>query len=175
VVAQFAACRVRVGEGPALDTGWKGPGDEVWLVGERHADGRERFYLTNLPATASLRTLAQVIKARWACEQSHQQMKEELGLDHFEGRSWTGLHHHVLLTMISYAFLQHYRLSHPTLTAPRRSTASAAPTRGKNRGHPPRRIPRAQSARDLATLSRRRLHSPAAHLSQLWRAHPPAA
>ncbi|RVT69698.1 IS701 family transposase, partial [Agrobacterium sp. CNPSo 2736] len=41
------------------------------------------------------------IKARWVCEQAHQQMKEELGLDHFEGRSWQGLHRH---------FLQHQRL-----------------------------------------------------------------
>jgi len=38
------------------------------------------------------------IKARWVCEQAHQQFKEELGLDHFEGRSWTGLHRHALMT-----------------------------------------------------------------------------
>jgi SRSO17 transposase len=41
----------------------------------------------------------------------HQQAKEELGLDHFEGRSWFGLHHHALLTMIAYAFLVHLRLT----------------------------------------------------------------
>src|SRR5215467_13112717 len=50
-------------------------------------------------------------KARWVCEQAHQQMKEELGLDHFEGRSWQGLHRHALMTMIAYAFLQHRRLA----------------------------------------------------------------
>src|SRR5258707_10992147 len=44
------------------------------------------------PANTDLRTLAATIKARWICEQAHQQMKEELGLDHFEGRSWQGLH-----------------------------------------------------------------------------------
>jgi hypothetical protein len=44
------------------------------------------------------------------CEQAHQQMKEELGLDHFEGRSWTGLHRHALMTMIAFCFLQHLRL-----------------------------------------------------------------
>ena len=48
--------------------------------------------------------------ARWVCEQAHQQLKEELGLDHFEGRSWTGLHRHALMTMIAFAFLQHLRL-----------------------------------------------------------------
>src|SRR5262249_37188295 len=46
---------------------------------------------------------AATIKARWICEQAHQQMKEELGLDHFEGRSWQGLHRHALMTMIAYA------------------------------------------------------------------------
>jgi SRSO17 transposase len=54
-----------------------------------------------------LRGLAAMIKARWVCEQAHQQLKEELGLDHFEGRSWHGLHRHALMTMIAYAFLQH--------------------------------------------------------------------
>src|SRR5262249_53321630 len=57
------------------------------------------------------RTLAATIKARWICEQAHQQLKEELGLDHFEGRSWQGLHRHALMTMIAYAFLQHRRLA----------------------------------------------------------------
>jgi SRSO17 transposase len=58
-----------------------------------------------------LRTLADTIKARWICEQAHQQMKEERGLDHFEGRSWQGLRRHALMTMIAYAFLQHRRLA----------------------------------------------------------------
>jgi SRSO17 transposase len=55
------------------------PGDEAWLI-----------YLANLSAKTDLRTLAATIKLRWICEQAHQQMKEELGLDHFEGRSWQG-------------------------------------------------------------------------------------
>ena len=50
--------------------------------------GEKKYYLANLPAKTDLRTLATTIKARWVCEQAHQQMKEELGLDHFEGRSW---------------------------------------------------------------------------------------
>jgi hypothetical protein len=55
--------------------------------------------------------LASTIKARWICEQAHQQLKEELGLDHFEGRSWQGLHRHAPMTMIAYTFLQHRRLA----------------------------------------------------------------
>jgi SRSO17 transposase len=57
-----------------------------------------------------LKALAGAIKARWACEQAHQQLKEELGLDHFEGRSWRGLHHHALMTMICFEFNSQERL-----------------------------------------------------------------
>ena len=77
------------------------PGEEVWLVGERRASGKRKYYLSNLPADANLRTLASAIKARWVCEQAHQQLKEELGFDHFEGRSWAGLHRPALMTMIA--------------------------------------------------------------------------
>ena len=66
--------------------------------------------MSNLPADATLKMLAAAIKARWICEQAYQQLKEELGLDHFEGRSWTGLHRHALMTMVAYAFLQSRRL-----------------------------------------------------------------
>ena len=113
--ARFAAARVRVADGPPQRIGDKGmqhmPGEEVWLVGERRASGEQKYYLANLPADANLRTLAATIKARWVCEQAHQQLKEELGLDHFEGRSWQGLHRLALMTMIAYAFLQHRRLA----------------------------------------------------------------
>ena len=80
------------------------------MVGEWRSSGERKYYLSNLPADTSLKSLAAAIKARWVCEQAHQQMKEELGLDHFEGRSWQGLHRHALMTMIVYAFLQHQRL-----------------------------------------------------------------
>jgi hypothetical protein len=66
-------------------------------VGERRESGEQKYYLSNLPADAHLKTLASAIKARWICEQAHQQLKEELGLDHFEGRSWTGRRVPVLL------------------------------------------------------------------------------
>jgi len=113
--ARFAAVRVRVADGPPQRIGDKGmrhmPGEEVWLVGERRASGEQKYYLANLPAEAGLKKLAATIKARWVCEQAHQQLKEELGLDHFEGRSWRGLHRHALMAMIAYAFLQHLRLA----------------------------------------------------------------
>lgn len=114
--ARFAALRVRTAEVPPQRIWDKGqqhlPGDEAWLIGEQRASGEIKYYLANLPAATDLRTLAATIKARWICEQAHQQLKEELGLDHFEGRSWQGLHRHALMTMIAYAFLQHRRLAY---------------------------------------------------------------
>ena len=79
-------------------------------MGEHRMSGEKKCYLANLPAKTDLHTLAATIKARWICEQAHQQLKEELGLDHFEGRFWQGLHRHALMTMIAYAFLQYRRL-----------------------------------------------------------------
>ena len=112
--ARFAAVRVRTADGPPQRIRDKGqqhlPGDEAWLIGEHRASGEKKYYLANLPAATDLRTLAATIKARWICEQAHQQLKEELGLDHFEGRSWRGFHRHALMTMIAFAFLQHRRL-----------------------------------------------------------------
>ena len=115
MAASFAALRVRIADGSPQRIRDKGmqhmPGEEAWLVGERRASGERKYYLSNLPAVASLKTLAASIKARWVCEQAHQQLKEELGLDHFEGRSWHGLHRHALMTMIAYAYLQTRRLA----------------------------------------------------------------
>jgi SRSO17 transposase len=106
--------RVRVADGPEVRlrgrTGQHLPGDEVWLVGEHRSSGERKYYLSNLPPDTPLKRLACLIKARWVCEQAHQQLKEELGLDHFEGRSWRGLHRHALMTLIAYLFLQHQRL-----------------------------------------------------------------
>jgi SRSO17 transposase len=131
--AEFAARRVRPAEGAQLRNGWHLPGDEVWLVGEHRASGERKYYLADLPAETSLEELAATVKARWVCEQAHQQMKEELGLDHFEGRSWTGLHRHALMTMIAFAFLQHLRLRERGEKRGRaiaRSATPADPARG---------------------------------------------
>lgn len=108
--AEFAALRVRLADGVVNSQHRHLPGAEVWLVVERRTRGADKYYVTNHPADTPLETLAAAIKARWACEQAHEQLKQELGLDHFEGRSWHGVHHHALLTMIAFAFLQHLRV-----------------------------------------------------------------
>lgn len=108
---EFAAARVRVADGARASNGVVLPGQAAWLVCERRSAEDLRYYLSNLPETSTLLELAGAIKARWVCEQMHQQMKEELGLDHFEGRSWRGLNHHLALAAITFGFLQHLRLA----------------------------------------------------------------
>src|SRR2546423_13571362 len=138
--ARFAAVRVRVADGPTQRIGDKGqqhlPGDEAWLIGEHRMSGEQKYYLANLPAKADLRTLAATIKARWICEQAHQQLKEELGLDHFEGRSWQGLHRHALMTMIAYAFLQHRRLAQARREKKNQWAAASADLASRTPSHP---------------------------------------
>jgi len=137
--AAFAATRIRVADGKPqriLDKGQQHmPGEEAWLIGELRSSGERKYYLSNLPADTDLKTLAATIKARWVCEQAHQQMKEELGLDHFEGRSWQGLHRHALMTMIAYAFLQHRRLAQ----AGREKKSPSRPASTQLAGHKTRR------------------------------------
>src|ERR1019366_6272820 len=106
--ARFAAARVRIADGPPQRIRDKGqqhlPGEEAWLIGEHRSSGEKKYYLANLPAATDLRTLAATIKARWICEQAHQQLKEELGLDPFGGRSRQGLHPPPLMAMIPFPF-----------------------------------------------------------------------
>jgi SRSO17 transposase len=122
--ARFACVRVRVADGEKGAQGRRGPGEELWLIAEHRQTGERKYYLSNLPASATRKQLAATLKARWVCEQGHQQMKQELGLDHFEGRSWHGLHHHALLVMIAYAFGQHLRLKGKKTNRRRRSTST---------------------------------------------------
>jgi SRSO17 transposase len=84
------------------------PGPEVWLLVEWPTGEPEpaKYYLCNLPKSTSWRRLVATARGRWRVEQDYQQMKEELGLDHFEGRSWTGWHHHVTLVMLAHLFLR---------------------------------------------------------------------
>ena len=137
--ARFAALRVRIADGTPQRIGDKGqqhlPGEEAWLIGELRTSGEKKYYLANLPAETDLRTLAATIKARWICEQAHQQLKEELGLDHFEGRSWSGLHRHALMTMIAFAFLQDRRLADAGREKKNRRPAASAKPAGRPTSH----------------------------------------
>ena len=116
--ARFAAARVT----PAHE--WRDArlAPEVWLLCEQEAGMKPRlkYYFVHLPATASLRALVTLAHQRWAIEQQYQELKSELGLDHFEGRSYPGWQHHVVLTAVAHAYIQRERMRRgaATLTFP---------------------------------------------------------
>ncbi len=93
---------------PAIDHRHPRLPPEIWLLAERDVGParKTRFYYINLPADTSLRTLARFAHQRWPIEQQYQELKTELGIDHFEGRTFVGWHHHVVLTAVAYNFLQ---------------------------------------------------------------------
>jgi SRSO17 transposase len=95
LTGEFCALRVR----PSA-----GRGDR-WLLCERTADGR-KYYLVHLPATTPLGELVALARSRWPIEQQYRELKDELGLDHFEGRTYQGWTHHVVLTAVAFTFLQ---------------------------------------------------------------------
>jgi SRSO17 transposase len=112
MTGRFAAWRVR----PAhqLSAG-KVPLAPCWLLAEwpAGADQPGKYFFSNLPPGTSLRRLVATAKSRWWVEHSYRELKDELGLDHFEGRSWRGWNHHVVLVLLAYAFLQDVRRRRP--------------------------------------------------------------
>ena len=100
---RFAWLRVWPGQGWA--TGQCAGDGQIWLLIEEQSDGKLKYAFSNLPADTSRIRAVRLWRSRWPVEQGYQQMKEELGLDHHEGRSWRGLHHHACLVMLAYGFL----------------------------------------------------------------------
>jgi SRSO17 transposase len=102
--SRFAAVRVR----PNLKdpTSVLAPVEE-WLLIEWPPEETEpaRYWFSNLPAATSLKKLALVAKHRWIIERDYQELKQELGLGHYEGRNWRGFHHHATLCIAAYGFL----------------------------------------------------------------------
>lgn len=103
LAARFAW--VRVWPGADWHRGMATPPGPVWLLVEEQPGGVLKFALSNLPAGTSRVRAVRLWKHRWRVEQGHQQMKEELGLDHFEGRSWRGFHRHAAMVLLAYGFL----------------------------------------------------------------------
>jgi SRSO17 transposase len=106
--ARFVAIRVT----PAHDWRLGRLAPEIWLLCEEEVGRtrRLRYYFVNLPADASLRTLVRLTHQRWAIEQQYQELKTELGLNHFEGRTWPGWQHHAVLTAVAHAYIQRERM-----------------------------------------------------------------
>jgi SRSO17 transposase len=117
--AHFVAQRVT----PATDWRQRRLAPEVWLLCERGLGltGRRKHYLVALPATATLKQIVRLAHQRWAIEQHYQDLKSELGLDHFEGRTYPGWQHHLVVSAVAFAFLQTERMRPrpgPRLTFP---------------------------------------------------------
>ena len=88
--------------------------EEVWLIIERRPKGKEqcelRYYFSNMPQDMPTLEMVRLLHERFWIEQGYQQLKEELGVDHHEGRSWTGWNRHVLLVFLAFGYLTHLRL-----------------------------------------------------------------
>jgi SRSO17 transposase len=114
--SRFAAVRVREGHRYY----WRSdlPSEE-WLLIEWPEREPEptKYWLSNLAATVSLEELVAIAKLRWRIERDYQELKQEIGLGHFEGRGWRGFHHHATLCIAAYGFLVAERSSFPPSSA----------------------------------------------------------
>jgi len=134
--SRFATVRVR----PAHRDDWRStPRPEEWLLIEwpRGEAAPIKYWLSTLPPTATSLDLVRLAMLRWRIERDYQELKDELGLDHFEGRGWRGFHHHASLCIAAYAFLAAERLAHfppeplaflPTPRLPKRFIPRGAPS-----------------------------------------------
>jgi SRSO17 transposase len=118
MASRFAALRIR----PAhRDTLRSEPRPLEWLLIEWPAGEADptKYWLSTVPEDVELAELIALAKLRWRIERDYQELKEELGLDHFEGRSWRGFHHHGVLCIAAYCFLaaERGRLSPPQAVA----------------------------------------------------------
>lgn len=114
--ARFAFERVHLAE---KHTKGRPPSAELWLIAEHRPGNDEyKFYVSDLPATTPKRELARLVKLRWRVERDYQEMKSQVGLDHFEGRTWRGFHHHATLCATAHAFLALQRRLFPPEALP---------------------------------------------------------
>jgi SRSO17 transposase len=139
LTSRFAALRVR----PAHRDYWRTePHAEEWLLIEWPEDESEptKYWFSTLPPRTSLADLVFLAKHRWIIERDYQELKQELGLGHFEGRGWRGFHHHATLCIAAYGFLvsERSRFS-PSARAGHLGLRTAKPPKSfVPRGSPPR-------------------------------------
>src|SRR3982750_4637484 len=120
---RFAAVRVR----PSHRDYWRAePPPEEWLLIEWPEEKEEptKYWLSTLPDAITLADLVRTAKMRWRIERDYQGLKQELGLDHYEGRGWRGFHHHATLCIAAYGFL----VSERSLFPPQDRFRARAPT-----------------------------------------------
>ncbi|MCP5319461.1 MAG: IS701 family transposase [Pseudomonadales bacterium] len=150
--SRFAALRIRCarreGEHAELEP-------EQWLLIEwpKGASEPEKYFLSTLPAATPVRELVRLAKLRWRIERDYQELKQELGLGQFEGRSWRGFHHHASLCIAAYGFLVAERITAPkkTLYHPVFGEIPALPEDYRPRGSPAPATSSSRFDRDAAS------------------------
>lgn len=133
--SRFARARIR----PAhRDQKLTQPREPEWLLIEWPEDEPEprKYWMSNLPEKMALRNLVALAKQRWIIERDYQELKQELGLGHFEGRGWRGFHHHATLAIAAYGFLvaERSRFSPSARSGYLGLPAAALPTQFQPRG-----------------------------------------
>jgi len=165
--SRFAAVRVR----PAHRDTWRAaPRTEEWLLIEWPPGEGEptKYFLSTLPASTPLKALVDLAKLRWRIERDYQDLKQELGLGHYEGRGWRGFHHHAALSIAAYGFLVSERSPIPPSSTRWHNKLPRRPKSFRPRGAPHEaRTPRAKLDRHATLADRRLAHRDAPTMSML--------
>lgn len=143
--SRFARLRVRAAHRDHLRNEARPP---EWLLVEWPEGEAEpaKYWLSTLPEAVALERMVHEAKMRWRIERDYQELKQDLGLGHYEGRGWRGFHHHASLSIAAYGFLLGQRLSHPEQVGAEKKTSlrpePAVPTHYVPRGAPTGAAPR---------------------------------
>ena len=134
------------------------PRAEEWLIIEwaRDADEPAHYWLSNLPRDMQWQPMVDTLMGRWRIERDYQDLKQELGLGHFEGRNWRGFHHHASLCIAAYGFLVLERLLSGAKKNFARFKTPALPTDFRPRGAGTNAAPRALVDRNVSLPPRAR-------------------
>lgn len=167
--SRFARVRVRAAHREHLRTQQR---PEEWLLIEWPEGHKEpmKYWLSTLGQDVPLQRMVFEAKMRWRIERDYQDLKQEVGLGHYEGRGWRGFHHHASLSIAAYGFLMEQQLRHPDGAGKKnaaRRQEPALPTHYKPRGSPAHAAPRPVIHHELAAAYRRNLAQDAAPMSVL--------
>ena len=171
LTGRFAAVRVRHAGGNAGKASLR---PQEWLLIEWPVEQAEpvKYILSTLPESTALNDLVGCAYQRWRIERDYQDLKQDFGLGHYEGRGWRGFHHHASLSIAAYAFLMSERLIAEKPVGDKKNfierQVPAVPQDYIPRGRPARTAARGQLDHKLAPSAELRTHSPSGTVPLLW-------
>lgn len=171
LTGRFAAVRVRHAGGNAGKARLR---PQEWLLIEWPVERAEpvKYILSTLPESTPLNDLVGCAYQRWRIERDYQDLKQDFGLGHYEGRGWRGFHHHASLSIAAYAFLMSERLIAEKPVGDKKNfierQVPAVPQDYIPRGRPARTAARGQLDHKLAPSAELRTHSPSGTVPLLW-------